>query len=254
MRKSGKWLLAAIVSLVLTIVSTLAWGQSVDDLTFMTEEYPPFNFSKDGTPQGITVDVLVLMLEKMGARKGRQDIKVVPWARGYDQIQKKPDICLFGMTYTDARKDLFKWVGPVVASTTSLIARKDSGIKISGISDLSKYKIGVGRSDVAEQILLEKGVPETALDASAKPISLMKKLNVKRIDIWAYDKVTAMYIIKDNGLNPGDFVEVYRIREGQMYYALSKQTPDAVVTALQSSLDALKQSGAYQKVLDRYLK
>ena len=61
-------LLLILLPAVLTFSPPAVLGQSVDDLTIMTENYPPYNFEKDGRLQGISVDLMVLMLEKVGSR------------------------------------------------------------------------------------------------------------------------------------------------------------------------------------------
>ena len=44
--------------LLISLVSTSATAASVDDIVFVTENYPPFNFEKDGDLQGVSVDTL----------------------------------------------------------------------------------------------------------------------------------------------------------------------------------------------------
>ena len=99
-------------------------AQTVDDLTFITEDYPPFNFERDGKRQGIAVDALAEMLALAGARKTRADIKVWPWARGYETALKEKNTVLFSTTRTEAREGLFKWVGPIMPSRIVLVAKK----------------------------------------------------------------------------------------------------------------------------------
>ena len=48
------------------------------------------------------------------------------------------NIVLFGTTYTKAREDKFKWVGPLATKRDILVAKKDSGIKISNLDDAKK--------------------------------------------------------------------------------------------------------------------
>ncbi len=135
---------------ILFLFPLTASSQPINDLVLITEQYPPFSFEIAGKIQGITVDVLVKMLEKTGSTLKREDIKIWPWARGYNKVQTKKNTCLFGMTRNEKREKLFKWVGPVAPTKTSLIARKDSNIKIQSDKDLNQYKIGVIRDDISE--------------------------------------------------------------------------------------------------------
>jgi len=46
---------------------------------------------------------------------------------------------------------------------------------------------------------------------------------------------------------------VLRFNQAQLYLALNKQVPDAVVTQLQTALDQLKAEGELDKIRARYL-
>ncbi len=63
-----KRLLLAIIFLIST---TSLSAQTLDDLTLITEVYPPFNFCVDGIAQGISTDILVEILKLSGARQDR---------------------------------------------------------------------------------------------------------------------------------------------------------------------------------------
>jgi polar amino acid transport system substrate-binding protein len=38
---------------------------SAKDLTYITEQYPPYNFERDGRLQGISIDLLEMMWDRM---------------------------------------------------------------------------------------------------------------------------------------------------------------------------------------------
>lgn len=150
-------ILVCIVFILLCF--SLALAQDPDNILYMTENYPPYNFVENGQLKGISVDLMVLMLEKLGSKKTREDIRIFPWPRGYQGVLNRPNTSLFAMTRTEEREKLFNWVGPFYAEKIVLIARKSRQIKISSIKDLVRYKIGVVSKDVGELVLAEKKVP-----------------------------------------------------------------------------------------------
>lgn len=101
----------------------------------MTEQYPPYNFEKNGKLRGIAVDLMVLMLDILGTEKGRGSITLVPWTRGYRRVQSTPNTCLFSMTRTETREKLLKWVGPIGVNRVVLMARRDRNIRIRTLAD-----------------------------------------------------------------------------------------------------------------------
>jgi polar amino acid transport system substrate-binding protein len=240
--------------LLFCLVSGSAAAASVDDIVFMTEQYPPYNFKVDNKLQGISVDTLVLMLRRTGSKQTREDIKLLPWARGYKRVQTEPDTCLFSTTRSEDRERLFKWVGPVAPEAVGLVARKESNIRIDSVDDIEKHKIGTIRDDVAEQYLINAGISVDKMQRVAETVSNIRKLNRGRIDLWAYDENVAMWELRESGFNPADYESVYVLGSKNQYFACHKGTSDAVIQELQAALDALKADGEYEKILDRYLR
>ena len=240
--------------LLLCLVSSSTAASSVDDIVFMTEQYPPYNLEEDDKIQGIAVDILALMLQKVGSNQTREDIKLLPWARGYQRALSEPNTCLFSTTRTEEREELFKWVGPIAPNTVSLIARKDRKIKIESIDELKTHNIGTIRDDVAELYLIAAGVSIDSMKRVAKTILNIKKLNRGRIDLWAYGEDVAMWELKAHGFDPADYESVYVLNRKYLYFAFHKDTPDSVIQKLQAAIDTLEADGTYEKILERYLR
>jgi polar amino acid transport system substrate-binding protein len=237
------------------LFSTTLFAQSVDDLVFITEDYAPLNFSKDGKVQGISVDVMVEMLKVAGSKKTREDIMLQPWARGYKQALNKKNTTLFAMSRTEAREELFKWVGPIIPSNIVLVAKKSRGIKINSVEDISQYNtIGVVRDDIGEQMLLELGISKKQLHQTNSGTSTAKMLDKGRVDMWAYGRIVALWNIKELGFNPGDYEEVYTLKESQQYFAFHKDTESTIIAKLQNALDELRSNGKLNEIVSTYLK
>lgn len=240
--------------LLLVLLSGSAAAASVDDVVFMTEQYPPFNFKDDDILRGVAVDTLIQMLQKIHSQQKREDIELLPWARAYKRALSEPNTCLFSTTRTEGREKLFKWVGPIASNKVGLIAKRERGIKIQSAEDLRKYKIGTIRDDVAEQFLDNAGFRLSDINRVAETSVNIKKLELGRIDLWAYGEDVAMWELKATGLDPKDYESVYVFDAKELYFAFNRDTPDKVIDTLQSALDALKGDGEYQKIVDRYLR
>ena len=53
-----------------------AMAASVDDIAFMTEQYPPYNLSEDNELKGIAVDILSVMMQRTESLLTRDDIEL----------------------------------------------------------------------------------------------------------------------------------------------------------------------------------
>ena len=233
------------------MISATALATGPNDIAYMTEQYPPFNFEDQGKIQGIIADTMLAMMKKLDVDR---PIKVLPWANSYNKIQTVPNTCLFGMTYTPERAPLFKWVGPVTDTEVTLFALKKNHIQIKSIEDINRYKTGVIRSDIGEQLLLKNGVKPDRIDPVAQTDQNLKKLIAGRVDLIAYSKKVLIWQIKQSGLNVDDFDIVYSLSKGELFIAFHKDTPDSIIQAFQKELDTIKSDGTYKAIADKYLK
>ncbi|OGR11862.1 MAG: hypothetical protein A2277_20035 [Desulfobacterales bacterium RIFOXYA12_FULL_46_15] len=219
-------------------------------LKYITEEYKPYNFVENGEIKGIAPDLLGLAWKEMNIEK--QEIKVLPWARGYDMLQNNPYTVLFATARSDERENQFKWACPITTNHYVVLAKKDRKIKISSVEDINKYRIGTIREDIAEQLLIAKGLNAARFDRGHDIKSNVRKLDVGRIDLMAYGKLSAFKTMKDMGIDLNRYESVYEIQSSQICYAFNIQTPDEVVSQFQNALDKIVNSPEYQKLLDKY--
>ncbi|EPC02015.1 hypothetical protein L861_20395 [Litchfieldella anticariensis FP35 = DSM 16096] len=244
--KKWSWLAACL------LYATTA-AADLDELVFITEEYPPYNFKRNGELQGISVDILSAIFAVTNTGLTRDDIHVLPWARGYETALSQPNTVLFSTTRTQAREHLFKWVGPIARDRVTLIARRDRHITIDSIMDLntSDYQIAVIREDIGAQRLSEANVdPERVLPAISNT-SALRMLNHGRVDLWAYSEDVAFWIMEENGLKVSNFESIYTLSESYLYFALHPSTDDRLVDAMQAALNSLREQGTIDDIMRR---
>ena len=257
----GYFVAFAFVIVSTTLVSCLAADQivSAKDLTYVTEQFPPYNFKKDGRPQGISVDLLEKAWEIMGENLNSSIIELLPWTEGYQRTLKERNTVLFSTARLPAREQLFKWAGPIGPFRNVLLARRDKNISITTLEDMKKYKIGAIKDDSAVQMLLGKGMKmeDLVLMTNSKP--LIEMLQNESIDAWAYGDVAGTWLIQDSGLNSSDYQTAYVLGQTEYYYAFNREIPDALVQSFQQALDYVKtnrnQEGVsdYEKIISEYI-
>lgn len=253
-RGFSRIILGVIASLCMVVAAAPSIAGTVDDLTLLTEAYPPFNFEENGELKGISIDLMVKMLEKAGSSLNRDNIKLLPWARGYEQVQAQENVALFAMTRSAHREQLFKWVGPISPTVIGLNAKKAQGVEINSFDDIRNYRVGVIREGISPQLLIQGGIPKQSLQQVSTTLQNILKLERGRIDVWAYESNVASWEIKSKGLNPSDYEVVHVLQKGELWFAFNRQTPDSVIKSLQTAYEQLVNEGDYQRILDRYLK
>jgi polar amino acid transport system substrate-binding protein len=229
------------------------------DLTYYTEQLPPYNYQENGTLQGISVDLLEAITEKMGKKVSREEIHLVPWTEGYQAALTRNDTVLFSMAKTAEREELFKWAGPIYTNKKVLFARPDRGITIENPEDLKEYRIGVITDDIAIQYLLDIGVNQSQIVPESNVSSIIAALDNGEIDLWACPETAGRYFTEQATGNYYSYTVVYQLQTQDTYYAFSKDVPDPVVQSFQQALNELKMEkdaagiSEYERILGRYL-
>ncbi|WP_094228804.1 transporter substrate-binding domain-containing protein [Methanolobus psychrotolerans] len=209
-------------------------------LTYYTEQLPPYNYQENGTIQGISVDLLEAITDKMGNKVYREEINLVSWTEGYQAALTRNNTVLFSMARTPDREELFKWAGPIYTNRKVLFARPDRGITIEGPEDLNGYLIGVITDDIAIQYLLDIGVDQSQIVTENNVSTLIALLDNSEIDLWAYPENSGRYFAEQATGNYNSYMVVYQLHTQDTYYAFSKDVPDSVVQSFQQALDAVR--------------
>ncbi len=249
------WLSPALLSLFLVAPSVQA---ELPNLAIFTEQYSPFNFidpdDKTNRVQGIAVDLMVEMLQKSGSSQTLKDIKLVPWARGYNDVQENTNTVLFSTTRTAERENTFKWVCPIAELKTELVALKSRAIKITKEADILNYVLATVRDDVGEELVIKAGVPVEKLSRATKYDANLKKVESGRADMYVGSMDSVASMCKTLGCDPEAFEPVYTLDISHLCYAINKNTDDKVVETLQKSLDGILAEGRFAELKKKYEK
>lgn len=220
--------------------------------TIMTEDWKPYQYEQDGQLKGFAVDLLVELLKETGSPQGRENIRIVPWARGYKTLIDRNNTILFSMTRTPERENLFKWVGPIFQNTIYLIGKKTKHIKISNPEMLKNYRIGTIIDDAGEQDMVKLGIPLDQLERNSSNVSNLKKLYLDRIDLIVCGWTTLINNAEQAGINPENYETVYTVDSADLYFAFNINTPDRIIDLFQKTLDRMKASGRYDQLYRVY--
>jgi polar amino acid transport system substrate-binding protein len=230
---------------------TGAVAQTLDDIQWISEEYAPYNYTDNGVPRGIGVDVLMEIWDRVGVERRATDIQVLPWARGYRITQDQPATCLFSTTVTDQRRALFTFVEPVVENRIALLAPRSRGLRIEAPADIGQYRIGVVRDDIGEELVVATGVGAPLVRTDSSRI-MVRMLQGQRFDMIAYDEDVARWAMQLEGIDANEYEVVYVLREGVMGIACNKDTDPVLIRELQQALDTLAEDGTLQRITRKY--
>jgi polar amino acid transport system substrate-binding protein len=228
--------------------------RAIQNLNWITEEYPPFNYldPKTGQITGVSVEVLFKIFSKLGVSSEKLNLKIYPWARGYHKVLNEPGTALFSTTYTMERLQEMKFVGAIAPNVVAVIAPKSSQITINSIADLNRLKIGVIRDDIGEQLLISQGVKAESIDRLNSGLSMVKKLASGRIDAVGYAHATTELLFKTANINPDKFEIIHVLKSSTMGYSFHNSTDARILEPIRKALDELIVEGTLAEIQASY--
>lgn len=217
-------------------------------LTFITEEYPPYNYLDNQQLTGLSISLLEAIFTATKTSKSLHDVHYYPWVRGYELTLSQPNTVLFSTTRTPAREASFHWVGPITQDRVVLLAHRDAPITIDSLSQAIDrgLTVAVIREDIGAQALLEAGYPEHLLVLAIDNRSALHLLARGRVDLWAYSADVADWIAEAEGYPKNSLIQVHTLSESSLYFAINLATDLRLVSLMQQALDKV-QMGRLQR-------
>jgi len=230
-----------------------------EKFTYLTEDYPPFNYLENGIPNGVSVDILEDLFSRLNLSINRSAITVGEWATAYETVLNTPETMLFSAVKTAERDTLFKWVGPIAPHSEVALALASSEIVLKQVSDINNYFIGVVKDYSSIDMLLDQGIYRTNIVIYDSPAELYKALvESMEVQLISYSKAGHALMVQALNYSPASFSLPYTIHTDELYYAFNRETDDAMIADFQSHLDKLKTdksadgSSVYEKILNQY--
>jgi len=225
-------------------------------VTVITEEFPPYQYSDHGEVSGMSTEVVKAALAEAGISA---PIAIMPWARAYKMALEDKNVLIFSLARTKEREALFKWIGQVNEAENYVYARADRGLTISSLEDARQYVTGTVVGDIRESYFLDHGFTlNKDIQSVRQHEQNYAKLRAGRIDLWPTSSTVMAYIVRKAGDDPTSAVTpVWRIDDLHVGYsgdflAASLSTPDSLVEKLRIALDRIKSDGRYDAIKKKW--
>lgn len=225
-----------------------------DVLLGFTENLPPLNYLDGDGPQGFSVELLRLMAAAAGVGL---ELQVLPWQRAQQAAEARPNSVLFSLVRTPEREAQFQWVGPIAQRRIllyKLASRTD--LALTQLADLGRARIGVVRDSAADRQLQAAGLkPGLHLEQGLDDATNVRKLLAGRMEYVALLDWAAAWNLRQLQL-PYDSLQpaLEQDTTHSYFFGLRPDASPALVRRLQAALDALRRSGRYDKLRQRYFR
>lgn len=236
-------------ALILIFSVSTAIAEQPWSLNIYTEHYPPMNYLNDqGQPAGVAYEVVVHALRQLQRPDLIEQIRFVPWARGYHEALHTPNTMLFTIIRTAQREPHFIWLGPVykqdnyyLIGRRSLFGKLNKPIKAE---DLTAFTIGVIRQDYGQQTIEQHPVLSQAqLEPLNTPAQAALMLLSDRIDLLAYSNHATEHALVQAGAKLDEFSAGYRLAvDIPLYLAFQPQTDPQIIIQFEQALEQVLQA------------
>jgi glutamine transport system substrate-binding protein len=257
MKKLGVFTLMLSIMLVLAACGTDKGGSSGASSgdskgkykVGIDNTYPPFEFEVDGEVTGIDIDIISAIAKNQGfeIEFDAMDFGGIIPAMQADQL----DIAIAGMSITEERKKVVDFSDPYFdAGLTLVIDEKTTDIK--AIEDLKGKTVAVKNGTTGAKFATDNeskyGYKVVQFDDSP---AMFQEVQNGNADALIEDYPVIAYAISQNSL--GLQIVGERLNGDQYGIAVLKGKNSDVLKKINDGLQELRDSGEYDKILDKYL-
>ena len=247
----------AVILVVLTFSAIFCHADEPQNVIILgsVDNFPPFAYNADGKLTGVDIDVVNEMAKRIGINVR---IKIFPWARLMDSVQKGSIDGGFAAFETEARKNFCLYTEPLHYEEYYLFVKKGNEFSYSGISDLYGKKVGKDRGVFVNEEFEHAAKKGKFILEEINDMSMLniKKLNIGRLDAAIGDLGAMLYYAKLSGVEK-NIIPLSPINEKTAaYLVLSKNSQlknkTEMQKKMQSALKEIREDGTWQKIFNSH--
>jgi polar amino acid transport system substrate-binding protein len=228
-------------------------GESRLKIDVVGNSLPPFGFEKDGKLAGLSVEMLLQLLDKSDFKNIDITFEHVPFARSFAQLENRQKTIALHFAKSAIRDKKFKWVGPYFEIKMGVVGLQRDTNEYPDFDSLKNNLIAVVNDTLLEDILLGRGFPKDNMVIISSPVSGLKMLNAGRVQLFAHIPSVLNYLMQQEfGANAPKLEEKFVLQTGHFYFALSQDFDDEFVANLQQLLKSMLDNNEFAPLFTKY--
>ncbi len=228
------------------------------ELLLVTCQWPPFEYTETGKDDdskqyGTDVEVINRVFENLNIK---QKIVFLPWERCFSDIKNYKADGIFTLRKSPEREKICVYPKEVLSISENVffyLKKSKKKYVFNNINDLKDLSIGITRGYAYGDEFMNSKLFK--LDISKDDDLNFKKLLYDRIDLFICDKLVGLSLLKKADLtNEIDYLP-NSLSKFDMYLAFSKEYENSeLIRRYDKALSELKNSGEYDKIIQKYIK
>ncbi|MFA9215872.1 MAG: substrate-binding periplasmic protein [Sphingomonadaceae bacterium] len=239
----------AVLVLPFLLLGLAGPGAAAPALRIYAMDSRPISFRQDGQPDGLVVELAQLVQQRLGSH---DPIEIVPWARAHTLALKEANVLLLSIVRTPEREQVLRFVGPVFQSHIAAFAVRSRAAELRARDpSLLSLRAGARRGSVFVSMARAAGYHLT--DETNASENAARMLMLGRFDLWFEGEEIAGNALRSAGYQLDQVEVMARLPPRPVYFAFSRNTPEALVQAWETALAGLKRDGSFQRVHHKWL-
>ena len=235
---------------LLSILAFSVTTAAAAELTFNTQDFPPFSYEANGVASGPMADVVRKVCEEM---KISCSMTVLPWRRAQQEVEQGKINGMFPIGWNAERAKWLYASPPVLETEYGFFVRDDNPLTFKQNADVKGYTVGVfGPSNTATALeKIKSEVQELTIDMTPDDLAAFKKLSLGR--------VKAVFSNRDVGFDALRRLGIANVRYSgrqqtvKYFFGFSQKSTDKkLVDDFNATFRRLHKQGVIQQVLKTY--
>ena len=198
-------------------------------------DWPPFNFVANGRPQGLSIDVMNVVADKVGLKV--EYVSGPTWAQFLDMMKSDDLDVMLNIVRTPDRQEYMLYTRSYAANPNAILSRRDT--PYDSLEQLFGKTVAVPKGFFYEEVL-GRDFPQVQLYLSEDTTESMKAVSFGKADAALGELAVFNYLIARNLMT--DLVVSGEVKMGDPEYALLNVAVRDELPILRSILDKALES------------
>ncbi|MBN1927304.1 MAG: transporter substrate-binding domain-containing protein [Prolixibacteraceae bacterium] len=218
-------------------------------ITIYTEENPPQSFSEsNGKLSGSSVEIVQAIMNETG---NTIPVIVNSWSPAYEQALTVPNTLLFSTLRSEAREDLFHWIGPVCRKSYCFFVKASGSITLSELNDAKNLQaVGVPAGWASENQLIDAGF--TNIKSGATSAIVFEMLMDGTVDAAVLNDIAIESLASETGYQSQDARNELVLSTGDTYLAFNIDTKSEYVQEWQNAFTTIIENGTFDDIWKKW--
>lgn len=235
-----------------SLLLALAAGMSAHARTLagsvdlLAVQSPPMAMENADAP-GAVLELTLAAIRRAGMEP---DLRFIPWRRAQEMVVAGKDMLITPVTWLPSRDEKFTWIAPVCRIERSIASLKGP-IDSLEQAMAEQRTLVVGAGSAQEQQLRDMGYPARLISTPPLGSREADMLASGRVDGWYGSTLH----IRSRWQQEGRGRPLYigrKVADDQIFIACSRDCSPALVSALRTAVESLREDGTLDRILARY--